>query len=199
MNLDRFLTLLATIIGLIGSVFLLKGALGLTPDIMAKLAETGWWFNPSQINGLATQKANAICGAFVVLSAFLITVLRLVFVDDKIPCFDSRGMAVAVVILVSAAMVVALLFVNQGIASYERRQIGTAIIGRRVDELLQRGKIGVEQAKELLATAEKLLALDLSALKDSEAAFKKVVEATGRKIPDQFDLSPLRKNIGPAP
>ena len=199
MNLDRFLTLLATIVGLIGSIFLVRGALGLTPDIMARLAETGWWFNPAQVNGLATQKANAICGATFIFLAFLITVLRLVLVDDKIPCFESKGMAVAMAVSATAVLWALLLFVNGGVAAHEKNQIGVAIIGRRVDELLQRGKIGVEQAKELWVTAEKLLALNPNEVKDTEGAFRKIVEVTGRKLPAQFDMGQLHSDVPSKP
>ncbi len=197
MNLDRFLTLLATIIGLIGSIFLVKGSLGLTPDIMGRLAETNWWFNAAQVNGLATQKANAVSGAVFILLAFLIAMVRMAFVDEQIPCFESKGMAFAVAFSVAAIACVVLLFINRGVASHQKHQIGTAVIGRRVDELLRRGEVGVEQVTELAATAEKMLSLRPANPRDPEATFREVVEAVGRKLPGQFDLGKLQKDRKP--
>lgn len=193
MSLDRFLTLLATIIGLIGSVFLVKGALGLSPDIMARLAETGWWFNQAQIGGLAAQKANTICGAAFVFLAFLLSMLRLAFVDERIPCFESKGMAFAVAIAVSAVLGVALLFVNRGIAAHQKKEIGAVIIGRRLDDLINGGKIAASAVSQLRLTTETLLIVDTSKWGDEEAFFKRLVEMLGRKLPDNFDFSPMRK------
>lgn len=197
MNLDRFLTLLATIIGLIGSIFLVRGSLGLTPDIMARLAETIYWFNEAQVTGLAAQKANAVCGAVFILLAFALTVTRLAFVDEQIRCFDSKVMAFAVALAIAAVLCVGLLFIKSGIARSEKQKIGLMIVTRRLDVLITGGRVGLGQVKELGDAAQKIASIDMTGIQDYEGAFRRIVEVVGRKLPDKIDLSELRRDGEP--
>lgn len=199
MNCDRFLTLLATMVGVVGSLFLAKGAFGLTPDIMACLAETGWGFNGAQVSSLAAQKANAVCGVILILLAFLINLARLALVDEKTPCFGTKEMGFIMAGATTFIVWAVFLSINHGVRDHQKQQIGLAITGRRLDDIIQRGRVGPEQVKDLRVTTDKLLALSLSEGEDDEEFFKKTVQLTGRNLPSTFDFNQLRKNTEQAP
>ena len=194
MNCDRFLTLLATLVGIVGSLFLVKGAFGLTPDIMARLAETGWGFNGAQVSSLAAQKASAVCGASLVLLAFLINFVRLALVDEKTPCFDTKTMGFVMAGAATFILWAVFLFINYGVRDDQKHQIGLAITGRRLDDIIKTGKVGPEFVKDLRVTTKELLALNLSEGEDDEGFFKKIVQLTGKNLPSAFDSSQLRNN-----
>jgi len=181
-------------VGVVGSLFLAKGAFGLTPDIMARLAETGWGFNGAQVSSLAAQKANAVCGVILILLAFLINLARLALVDEKTPCFDAKEMGFVMAGAATLILWAIFLFINHGVRDHQKHHIGLVITGRRLDDMIQRGRVGPEQVKDLRVTTEKLLALNLSEGEDDEEFFKKVVQLTGRNLPSTFDFSRLRKS-----
>lgn len=197
MNCDRFLTLLATMVGVVGSLFLAKGAFGLTPDIMARLAETGWGFNGAQVSSLAAQKANAVCGVILVLLAFLINLVRLALVDEKTPCFGTKEIGFVMAGAATFILWVIFLFINHGIRDHQKHQIGLVITGRHLDDIIQSGKVGPGHVKDLRITTEKLLALNLSEREDDEEFFKKIVQLTGRNLPNTFDFSQLQRGEQP--
>ena len=166
----------------------------MTPDIMARLAETGWGFNGAQVGSLAAQKANAVCGVILVLLAFLINLVRLALVDEKTPCFGTKETGFVMAGAATFILWAIFLFINHGVRDHQKHQIGLVITGRSLDDIIKAGKVGPECVKDLRMTTEKLLALNLSEGEDDEGFFKKVVRLTGRSLPSAFDFNRLRKN-----
>ena len=80
MNIEYALNLISTIIGFIGTYFMGKGILAITPDVMAKLSQTCVGYNPEQIKNIATQKADMLSGFGLILIAFLIQLLIQIFI-----------------------------------------------------------------------------------------------------------------------
>ena len=199
MNRDRFLTLFAAATGFLGSCFLASGGLGLTPDIAARLAESDWGFNPAQVNSLAAQKANVTCGAFLILLALLITVVRLAFLREEVRLFISRRKGMAVAFTVSAILLVIFLFVRSNILALQRREIGLAITGRTIDRIIKKGKVEPVYVEDLRETTERLLAINPDEWQDDKRFFEHIVGLTGRRLPSNFDLSRLKESTPPTP
>ena len=84
MELSKFLSLLATCLGLGGSIFLAKGIVGLNPKAILRLASPNsrFAYAPEQIDSMAGQKVDALVGVVIIFLAFLIQVGSLVFVED---------------------------------------------------------------------------------------------------------------------
>ena len=179
-------------IGVVGSLFLAMGAFGLTPDTMAYLAEVRYWFNGAQINGLAAQKANAVCGVSLILLAFLMNLARLAFVDEKARCFDSKSMGFVMAFAIAVILGIGFLPINYGIRGYHRSQIGIAIAGRYLDkEILPGRKVNSFAIEELRGRSKELLGLDPAEYADDEVFFKRFVQLAGKELPADFDFSQL--------
>lgn len=84
MDLDRFLNLVATVFGGMGSIYVLKAIASLSPDLIACLSSTYIGFSSPQIDSLTTQKADNIVGIVLVVIALFIAVLNLAFVPSGV-------------------------------------------------------------------------------------------------------------------
>jgi hypothetical protein len=60
MLIDRFGNIVSAILSLTGVMFVLKGILRLSPDLIAKISQTHLDFNLMQIQNLASQKADFV-------------------------------------------------------------------------------------------------------------------------------------------
>jgi len=83
MELSKFFSLLATCLGLGGSIFLAKGIVGLSPNGMLRLTSpySRFAYATEQIDSMAGQKADALVGVVIIFLAFLIQGGALVFVE----------------------------------------------------------------------------------------------------------------------
>ena len=80
MNIEYVLNLISTITGFIGTYFMGKGILAITPDVMAKLSQTCVGYNPEQIKNIAAQKSDMLSGFALILIAFLVQLLVQIFI-----------------------------------------------------------------------------------------------------------------------
>lgn len=74
MAIERFLNLCAAGIGALGSIYVLKSFLSLTPTATARLAQSGWGFTIPIIDSVSAQRAESIAGAGAFLLALLLAI-----------------------------------------------------------------------------------------------------------------------------
>ncbi len=71
MDLDKFLNLIAAILGTVGAVYVMWSILAMSPELIEQQARTRWDFSVPQIESLAQQKADNVAGfIFVILALF---------------------------------------------------------------------------------------------------------------------------------
>ncbi len=83
MSRDRHLTLVTSLLGIIGALFMAKGVFGMSPDVMAKLSSTYLGFNQFDVENLASQKADLLVGLILVLIAFGVSMWTFRFPDPE--------------------------------------------------------------------------------------------------------------------
>ena len=83
MSRDRLITLFSSLLGIFGALFMAKGILGMSPDVMAKLSSTYIGFNQLDVENLASQKADLLVGLILVLIAFGVSMLSFLFPDPE--------------------------------------------------------------------------------------------------------------------
>jgi len=93
MLIDRFASIIAAILGLTGVMFVLKGVSRLSPDLIAKVSQTYLDFNITQIQNLASQKADFVTGAVLVLIACLVQTGALLFIRAPFLIFEDYWLA----------------------------------------------------------------------------------------------------------
>ncbi len=194
MCLDRFLTLLAVIIAFLGSIFLLKGILALSPDLMAKQVQTYLGYSLPQIQAQAGQKADAICGVAFVAIAFLLQMINLALVDEGITSFGSKMMGVITAIALSAVLSLTLLSINYGIRERQKNAIGGVLADQKLERIFTKKTVTIADTKELENLAKVLLSIDVSNVDDPEVLLGRVAEVIGKEVPAGLDFSQARPN-----
>ncbi|MFH2138611.1 MAG: hypothetical protein ABII88_08890 [Candidatus Omnitrophota bacterium] len=78
MNLDEIYTLVATLLGFFGAIYMGQGVLQLTASMIAKQVTTYWGYNLEQLKSIAMQKADFCIGLCLIGFAFIIQVFNII-------------------------------------------------------------------------------------------------------------------------
>ena len=190
MDLDRFLNLLSTLFGAMGSVYLLKGVLGLSPDVMARLASTHWGFSLPQVESLAAQKADSIAGVSLITVAFALAIVNIATVPQGLHVFQGRGLAVAVAAALAGLVFVAVTLIGNGIYRHEKLAVGRVLTNHYLDVLYKKRKIDGADAQSLAVHARDLLELRTDPSAEVQDLLRQVAATVGREVPQDLDFSP---------
>jgi hypothetical protein len=117
MSIDRFVNIIAATVGFAGAIFLLKGVLHLAPDLIAKLSQTHWDFSVTQLQNLASQKADIVSGAFLVSLAFLIQMIGLLLIRESFSVFEGHWFAATMAVAASLLIIAIFIAINKGLTT----------------------------------------------------------------------------------
>lgn len=173
MTLSTFLTLFAACIGALGSIYVLKSYLGLTPALTADLATPRWGFSTSIIDSLSDQRAESIVGASAFVLALLLVIASIAFVPPSIALFGSGTVGVVAAAIGTATVIVLMHIARRLLASRHRRNTRRALLRNRLDSTLSEGRFSKAYVEALVSSARILIGLQLSV----EAGPKHVCEA----------------------
>jgi hypothetical protein len=118
MLIDRFASILSAILGFAGVMFVLKGVSRLSPDLIAKVSQTYLEFNVTQIQNLASQKADFVTGAVLVLIACLLQTSVLLFVREPFLIFEDYWYAGGLAVSTGLVLMVVFYGVNRGMSKH---------------------------------------------------------------------------------
>jgi hypothetical protein len=116
--IDRFASIMSAILGFTGLMFVVKGVARLSPDLIAKVSQTYLEFNVTQIQSLASQKADFVSGAVLVLIACLIQTSALLLVREPFPIFDDYWYAAGVAVATGVLVMIIFFGVNRGMSKH---------------------------------------------------------------------------------
>jgi hypothetical protein len=122
MMIDRFASILSAILGLVGLMFVLKGISRLSPDLIAKISQTYVEFNMTQIQNLASQKADFVTGAVLILIACLIQTGALLLLREPFLIFDNYWHAAGLAVAASVIVMIIFFGVNRGMSNHYQEQ-----------------------------------------------------------------------------
>ena len=103
-------------------MFVLKGVARLSPDLIAKVSQTYLEFNVTQIQNLASQKADFVTGAVLVLIACLIQTGALLFLREPFLIFEDYWHAAGLAVATSVIIVIVFFGVNRGMSKHYQEQ-----------------------------------------------------------------------------
>ncbi len=193
MDLDRFLNLLATLFGAVGSLYVLKGLIELSPDLMERLSRTYYDFSAPQIASLAGQKADSIVGVVLVILALVIGVVNIALVPSGVKTFEGRGVAVALALALASTSYITLLFAGTAIKNQQRLEVGKIITSQQLGEWFQRGKLSLSDVPSLQVYARTLLDMTVEDSETPRSLLRRVAQVVGREIPANFDFSEVER------
>jgi hypothetical protein len=195
MELDRFLNLLATVLGGMGSIYVLKALASLSPNLIARLSSTYIGFSPVQIDSLARQKADNIVGIVLVLIALVIAILNLAFVPSDVRFIEERIVAVTLVAALAAVIYVALFFVGNAVRQSEKLTVGRLIATDALNRLLKRKRLPVSEVGSLRAYALTLLEMQIDESEPPRQVLQRLAKELDLIIPDGFDFSEVERPV----
>lgn len=112
-----FIQVSAVVLTLGSSIFLIKGNLNLTPEVIVGLSLTRFGGNPEVMKNLCDQKGDTIVGFSILMLAFLLQLWNLLW-PIRYKDFDVNRKGVLAALVVSIGMIRACNFLSQAIGNY---------------------------------------------------------------------------------
>jgi len=134
----RLVDITASILGFVGAIFLAKGILLMTPDLMAKLSQSQWDFNMTQVENIAAQKTDFFCGILLILFAFVMELAPKVIEVKKHYAGNWPRLLLTVIAL--CTLIVALAFsISKCIGKNYERQAKAILLAQDKKEIIDKG------------------------------------------------------------
>ena len=193
MSLDRFISLLAASIGLIGAVFLCIGVLVLSDKEMV-----GGTFNYSPISwpsveiisSLATQKVHAVIGIAYIVLAFLLHLVSLVFLKGEI-CFTTSRLNG---VLLSAGFIAILILIGYladgGLCEYHKLNMKKIAARDYLKQNVEQS--GAPQQSGVQSIANQYFSFEKEPKEDNPDFIRRFAQYVGYDLSKDADLSKFR-------
>lgn len=181
MELDRFLNLCAAGTGALGSIYVLKSFLSLTPTATARLAQSGYGFTVSIIDSVSAQRAESIAGAAAFLLALLLGIAGIGVAPSDVWLFASKATAFVLAAIVVAAVWLCLHFVARSLRNRHNEAARMVILTETFDDVVNGGKFQRAYIDGVRQTAEALFAMQLPGA--NVDMMRSVAAKIGRRLP----------------
>ena len=170
MLIDRFASIVSALLGFTGVMFVLKGVARLSPDLIAKVAQTYLEFNVTQIQSLAAQKADFVTGAALVLVACVIQVSSLLFLREPFLIYENYWHAAGLAVITGAVVAMVFFGVDRGMSKHYQEQAKFSLARTYFEAVLKQDPILPQHLKTSEDVAASLFGIE-KAPDESGAAF----------------------------
>lgn len=116
MPVDQLMNLMATSLGALGSVYVLKSFLALSPAVAVRLAQSYYDTSREHLVSLANQRADSVVGAGAISIAFLIAFINAAIGPSRC-AIDSRWVGAVIVLVFLGIAIVSLVKLSRAISS----------------------------------------------------------------------------------
>lgn len=188
MTLEQFLTLIATILGAVGSIYVLKSILRLTPDVIKRLSIHPYGHDPAQIDSLSAQKSESVVGTYLIIIALTIAILNAAFTPSFFVVSSSRFFAILCAFVLSSLVSILSILISKRLESHYRRSVAELIVEECLDDLIAKNAISTADAESLQFLAEKYFGMKLSGGTALRDFLQRVAEEVGRKLPETIQI-----------
>ena len=173
-------------LGFTGLMFVVKGVARLSPDLIAKVSQTYLEFNVTQIQTLASQKADFVTGALLVLIACLIQTSALLFLREPFAIFDNYWHAAGLAVSTSVLVAIVFFGVNRGMAKHYQERAKFSLARTYFEAVLKQDPILPQHIKTSEDVAASLFGIE----KEPDESGKEFLNRLARR----FDIS-LPQNL----
>ena len=157
--IDRFASIISAILGVTGVMFVLKGVSRLSPDLIAKVSQTYLEFNITQIQNLASQKADFVTGAVLVLIACIIQTTALLFLREPFLIFEDYWHAAGLAVATSVLIMIVFFGVNRGMSKHYQEQAKFSLARSYFQAVLKQDPILTQHLKTTEDVASSLFGI----------------------------------------
>ena len=194
MSLDKLLSIIATILGFSGSIFLAKGVFGISPEYIVKYARTIVGGNPLHIESLVTQKAEILCGLTLLAIAFVFQFLNLVFVQRTIKIFESHWLGIALAASLSGIVIILFLFINSGLRTQFEHDVKKARVKVRLEySFTVKKKMSKHGYEEISKGASEYWMIYRSDGESAKEFIQRLAQVLDLAVPPDYDFSEIEK------
>jgi hypothetical protein len=179
--IDRFASIMSALLGFTGLMFVMKGVARLSPDLIAKVSQTYLEFNVTQIQSLASQKADFVTGALLVLIACLIQTSALLFLREPFTIFENYWHAAGLAVTTSALVAVVFFGVNRGMSKHYQERAKFSLAKTYFEAVLKQDPILPQHIKTSEDVAASLFGIE----KEPDESGKEFLNRLARR----FDIS----------
>lgn len=188
MLIDRFASIISAILGLAGVMFVLKGISRLSPDLIAKVSQTYLEFNVTQIQNLASQKADFVTGAVLVLIACLIQTGALLFLREPFPIFEDYWYAAGLAVATSVLMMVVFYGVNRGMSKHYQERAKFSLAKSYFQVVLKQDPILLQHLKTTEEVASSLFGIEKEADESDKEFLNRLAQRFEISLPKELHL-----------
>lgn len=192
MLIDRFASIVSAILGFTGLMFVVKGVARLSPDLIAKVAQTYLEFNVTQIQTLASQKADFVTGAALVLIACLVQTSALLFVREPFPVFDGYWYAAGLAVGTSVLLIVVFLGVNRGMSKHYQERAKFSLARTYFEAVLKQDPILPQHLKTSEDVAASLFGIEKEPDESGKAFLNRIAKRFDISLPRELHLQEER-------
>lgn len=160
MSLEKFLSLSAIVLGFIGTVFLLKGVLRMTPDVIGEIGLTRWDYSIPVLENLSVQKADTICGFIFIVIAFSLQLVQTLFNLSAIRLIENNLSSYILMLFFILIISALLLSIDFSLRKHNRIEAGKSITRSYVKRhLLKENNLDLSRLSSVESYSSKLLYL----------------------------------------
>jgi hypothetical protein len=192
MLIDRFASILSAILGLGGVMFVLKGVFRLSPDLIAKVSQTYLEFNVTQIQNLASQKADFVTGAVLVLIACSIQACVLLLLREPFQIFEDHWQAAALAVATSAVLLLVFFGVNQGMSKHYQDRAKFSLAKSYFQTVFQQDPILSQHLKTTEDVAAALFGIEKSPEESGKEFLNRIARRFDISLPKELHLEEER-------
>jgi hypothetical protein len=182
MELERFLNLCAAGIGTLGSIYVLKNFLSLSPGATANLARQKWDIDISAVDSLSAQRAESLTGAFAFLLALLFGIGGTSGVASQFVLRGSEQTGYAAVALTVGAVWLCLHFTARRLRKRHGEAARMVILTETFDDVVNKRKFESAYLDGVSQTATALFGMRFDDMSRFEM-MSAVAAKTGRVLP----------------
>jgi hypothetical protein len=183
---DRFASIVSAVLGFSGVMFVLKGVFQLSPDLIAKVAQTYLEFNLTQIQSLASQKADFITGAVLVLVACLLQTSMLLFVREPFVIFDNYWQAAGLAVSTGAVIIIVFFGVDHGMSKHYQEQAKFSLARTYFQTVLKQDPILPQHVKTTEDIASSLFGIEKEPDESGKAFLSRLAKRFDISLPREL-------------
>lgn len=184
MTLEQFLNLFATILGLFGSVYVLRSFLQLTPQVTERLVTGRYGHNPELIDSLSGQRAESVVGSVLFVVALLLVAVAVLIAPFEIIVHATRLYPIIGCFLLAIPVYYLCNIVRNQLDARHRVATVRVLVNRTLDRLFKENRVTISDIKSLRFLDHKYLHLELAPHATPREFIHKLVAELGRSIPD---------------
>ena len=188
MTLEQFLSLVATIFGAVGSVYVLRSILRLTPQVTERMSASVYGHNPEIIDSLSTQKAESVVGTWLILVALVLAVVNAATTPSSIIVHPNRLLAIFISLVLSLVVYLILLFVGSKVNSRHRLATARIIAANALDRLFKSKNVPLYEIRSLRYLNDRFLNIRLPPDLSNKDFLKLVAKDVARMVPEDIQV-----------